>query len=137
MFPLSLYIGEDHPEPGFYSVQVQANAATVTLTARKLDFIIQIIHFVAETRNNPAFRDTSLGDDRWRTMPKKIVDLSPSFRDDNVVMEKDGEFDDRYYFRISQGKSSWMLFEVAGEVLDDLLNCLKDAVDSHHLLPLQ
>src|SRR5947207_2237991 len=101
--------------PKRYSVQVQVPAITLTIPARDLTFAVRAVDFVAATRDNPKFRDKPIGGGRYRRMPEKLVDLSDSFIRTSVTLQKDGEFDDRYFVRIASSRKGSIAFTLAGE----------------------
>src|SRR4051812_25317424 len=100
-YPCDVFVTDDTPETGVFSVQFQLSSITITFTAEDLLFAQRFLDFVSDTRANPAYRDVRIGKGTYRTMPEKSVDLSSSFRDTKVVLLKDGEGDSTYILRIA------------------------------------
>jgi hypothetical protein len=126
-----VFVTEDKPETGVFSVQFQLSSITITFTAEDLLFAQRFIDFVSETRANPDYRDTHVGNGVYRTMPEKIVDLSSSFRDTKVVLRKDGEYDSTYTLRIAPSTSCSMLFHIYDEKLDAFLGSIQEIIDDY------
>jgi len=126
-----VFVSEDKPADGLFSVQFQLPAITITFTAENLLFARRILDFVAETRANPAFRDPHLGNGVFRHMPEKSIDLSASFRDTRIVLLKNGEYDSSYVLRIAPSSSLALIFDISDERLDALLDSLKDIIDDY------
>ncbi len=91
---------DDH-HIGRYKIQWQFPYLTITCTSINLGFAQAILDFVAETRNNPKYRDTPLGNGLYRYMDEKSIDLSQYFQDVQFRFEKIGEFDSGYWLRFT------------------------------------
>ncbi len=130
-YPCDVFVTEDKPETGLFSVQFQLSVTTITFTAEDLLFAQRFLDFVSETRANPAYRDAHVGNGVYRTMPEKSVDLSSSFRDTKVVLVKDGEYDSTYVLRIEPSTSCSMLFKIYDDQLDALLGRIQNIIDDH------
>jgi hypothetical protein len=63
--------------------------------------------------------------------PEKLVDLSRSFITTVVTVQKDGEFDDRYFVRIEASRGSSVVLTVGGEKLDELVESLREIIADH------
>ena len=123
-----IFVSETEPD-GCCSVQFQSSVSTITLKASDLLFVRRVIDFIAETRGNPAYRDTQLKNGVFRRMLEKSVDLSASFLDTKILLFKDGEYDDSYVFRITPSASCWMMFNLRGELLDSFVEGMREIVD--------
>jgi hypothetical protein len=126
-----IFVNEAGHEGGVVSVQFQFPPITVTLAARDLLFAKRIIAFVAETRGNPAFRDTHIGGGVYRPMPEKSVDLSSSFPGSRVLLSKDGEYDSSYILRVEPCLTFSGSLELHDEQLDAMLASLQEIIDDH------
>src|SRR5690606_13722732 len=102
------------------AVQFQMPAITMTLAARDLLFAQKIIAFVADTRDSPAFRDTDIGGGVYRHIPEKSIDLSSSFPDSRVILQKTGEFDSSFILRFEPCSTFSGILELQDEQLDDM-----------------
>ena len=126
-----VFVTEDKPETGVFSVQFQLSSISITFVAEDLLFVQRILDFVSETRANPAYRDAHIGNGVYRTMPEKGVDLSSSFRDTKVVLLKDGEHDSTYVLRMAPSMSCSMLFHIYDDQLDALLGSIQNIIDDY------
>jgi hypothetical protein len=124
MLSILTFVAENEHGPGQHGVQWQFPGFTITCVARDLSFAQKIQSFVAETRANPAYRDTPLGDGKYRTMPEKSIDLSPYFSDVTLTMSKLGEWDHGYLILISTGFQFSISFELHEKELDDFISDL-------------
>jgi hypothetical protein len=130
-YPCDVFVTEDKPETGVFSVQFQLSSITITFTAEDLLFAQRFLDFVSETRANPAYRDARIGKGAYRHMPEKSVDLSSSFRDAKVVLLKDGEGDSIYILRIAPSTSCSMTFHIYDDQLDALLGGIQNIIDEY------
>ena len=121
-----IFIAEDTPTVGSLQVQFQFPTFALTLIARDVSFAQRILDFVSETKGNPDYRDLNLGDGRYRCMPEKTIDLSASFPESTFVIEKDGEFNDSYVFRVASPAGLCLQFDIRGELLETLVEVLRD-----------
>ena len=112
-------------------MQFQLPAITVTFTAKDLLFAQRFLDFVSETRANPVYRDAQIGNGVYRHMQEKSVDLSSPFRDTNLVLLKNGEFDSSYILRIAPSTSCAMIFDICDEQLDALLGSIQEIIDDY------
>lgn len=126
-----VFVKEKGPSRRTASIQFQVPQLTITLQVRNLAFARKAIRFVAGTRDNPKYRDKDLGGGRYRRMPDKFIDLSPSFHRTKVVLTKDGEFDDRYFLGIKAAGASSMSFELSGPLLDAVMGGLREIAEEH------
>lgn len=122
-----IFVDEDKPEEGLYEIHWQTPKISLTLTAKDLSFAKAITDFIIETRNNPNFRDAPLGNGKYRGLDKEL-DLSEYFVDTSICIGKNGEFDSRYYMRISSGKI-WLRPDIWDLEIDGLLNTLNEIVE--------
>jgi hypothetical protein len=114
-----------------YLLHFQVPSLTITLAAHSLSFAAKAIKFIETTRNNPKFRDKHLGGGVYRHMPQKRVDLSASFVRTKVTIHKYGEFDDRYFIRVTSSPTNTLVIAVGGEQLDAFLGSLREIIDDH------
>ena len=126
-----VFVTEDKPETGAFSVQFQLPSITITFTSEDLLFAQRFLDFVSETRANPAYRDVHIGNGVYRTMPEKSVELSSSFRDTKVVLLKDGEYDSTYILRIAPSTSCSMIYKIYDNQLDVLLGSIQNIIDDY------
>ena len=124
-----IYVTEKTESPETWEVQFQFRLLMVTVTANSLSFAQQILAFVDETRNNPEFRDTPLGGERYRTMSEKSIDLSNCFTATPFVFAKNGEYDSSYVLRIGSMTNLRMLLEIQDALLDAFMGSLRDVMD--------
>jgi hypothetical protein len=117
------FVTEDEYGLGQHGVQWQLNDLTISCIATDLSFARRLAKFVKETRANPDYRDRSLGNGVFKTMPEASIDLSSCFRDIAIHIEKLGEYDHGYVLRISAGLFS-MSMELHNILLDDFINGL-------------
>lgn len=130
-YPCDVFVTEDEPETGVFSAQFRLSSITITLTAQDVLFAQRFLDFVSETRANPAYRDTRIGNGVFRTMPEKSIDLSSSFRDTKVVVLKDGEGDSTYVLRIAPSASCSIICDIYDDQLDALLGSMRNIIDDH------
>jgi len=126
-----IFVNEDEHEGRLVSVQFQMPAITMTLAVRDLLFAKRIIAFVAETRGNPAFRDAHIGGGVYRHMPEKSVDLSSSFPDSRVFLQKDGEYDSSFILRVEPCSTFSGVLDIHDEQLDAMLDSLQEIIDDY------
>lgn len=128
-----VFVTGDEPSEGLFTLNFQTPLTTVILTAGDLLFARRILEFVEETRGNPIYRDIPLADGRFRRIPEKSVDLSASFPGTAACLEKDGEYDDSYVFRITPSTACCLIFQIRGDRLEALLESIQDVVDDWRL----
>lgn len=117
---------------GKYQIQWQFPHFTVTSTSHDLTFARQILDFVADTRNKPQYRDTPLGAGVYRYMDEKSVDVSASFEQVQIKLEKWGESDHGYLLRIDCADRLSLVVDLRDqEVIDAFVDGMKDIVDDY------
>jgi len=127
----NVFVSEDTPRDGLCEVQIQMAGHCMTLTAANLSFARRIVDFVSETKDNPKYRDMRLANGHYRHMPEKSVELSPSFRNTRIELEKDGEFDDSYVLRIRPSSDVHFIFPLVGLELDAFVACMQEIIDDY------
>jgi len=127
-----IFVTEDTPHEGLYSVNFQFPTFWMTLIAANLSFALHIVEFVTETRGNPDYRDIPLGNGVYRRYtPHKSVDLSSSFLGTHLTLGKDGDADDRYTISVIASPEFKMGFRIDGQVLDDFLDSIREVVEDY------
>jgi hypothetical protein len=130
MLSILTFVTEVEHGPGRHGIQWQFPGFTITCVALDLSFAQKIMDFVAETRANSAYRDTPLGEGKYRHMPEKSIDLSSHFSDVEFTVHKLGEWDHGYSICISPGPQLSISFELHEKELDDFLHGLGEFVEN-------
>lgn len=87
---------------------------------------------MAETRNNPKYRDTPLGNGVHRYMDTKALDLSEHFQDLQLTLEKLGESDHSYFLRYKCANQLSLVVELrTPELVDSFVDGIRDIVDDY------
>lgn len=86
------------------------------------------MEFIAKTRSNPEFRDTPLGDGRYRRV---VTELDECFVGTKVSFGKDGEYDCQYYMRIGSGNLRFCPVIHDAQV-DQLVETLNEIVEDYY-----
>ncbi len=124
-----LFITESSESTGRWTVQLQLWGTAINLHATSLSFLQKLLEFFRETLNNPVYRDEEIKPGYFRTMPSKSCDLSDCF-ETPLSITKDGEFDDRYFVRLSTNNDNWVDFSLTGEeVINELEDLLEQAIE--------
>lgn len=129
MLSILTFVAENERGPGHHGIQWQFPSFTITCIALDLSFAQRIIDFVAETRGNPAYRDTLLGGGRYRHMPEASIDLSAYFSDVAFKLSKLGEWDHGYSLCLSLRPDVRISFELHEKELDDFLAGLQEIAE--------
>ena len=123
-----LFIDESSESGGGWTVQLQFWGTTINLHATSLSFLQRLLGFFRETLNHPAYRDEELKLGYFRTMPDKSCDMSDCFGI-ALSVRKDGEYDDRYFVRLSANKDHFIVLSLAGEeAINELQELLEQAI---------
>ena len=118
----------DKTQPGVYVIQWQFPRFTVTCKSPDLLFAGEIQKFVAETRANPAYRDTPLGNGVYRPMDEKCVDLSRYFQGVRIKLHKSGEYDDAYSLEFERPDCFSFVAEMHADLLDSFLRGIAEDI---------
>src|SRR5579872_3567000 len=111
-----IFVSEDTPQEGLYSVNLQFPTFSMTLIAANLSFARHIVEFLTETRGNPNYRDIHLGNGVYRRYTRhKSVDLSSSFRGTHLTLGKVGDADDSYTISVIASPEFEMGFPIYGQ----------------------
>jgi len=121
----NLLITESSENSGGWTVTLQLKNVSINLHAVSLSFLQKLLEFFRETLNNSAYRDEESKPGYFRTMPEKSCDLADYFQT-HLSIVKDGEFDDRYFVRLSLNKDNSVTFTLPGK---DMINALEAALE--------
>lgn len=118
----------DEDRPGTYEIQWQFPQFTITCRSTNLGFAQAIQDFVSETRNNPKYRDTPLGDGVYHCMDEKSIDLSQYFHAVQLRFQKSGESDHRYVLRYECADGLAIVVDLDDKVVDEFMDGINDIV---------
>ncbi len=131
-FHYGIFCTPDDHHIGRYTIGLQFPYLTINCTSINLGFAQAILDFVAETRNNPMYRDTPLGNGVYRYMNEKSIDLSQYFQDVQFRFEKIGEFDSGYLLRFACADALWLWVEMnSPEMVDLFVDGINEIVNDY------